>query len=337
MIYNHELLIAVDPGHGGWDNGAQWEGRLEKEDNLRLGLAVQKALQAQGLRVLMTRDTDTYVSLPDRATMANQAGADLFVSLHRNSYIEQTPLSNGVENFIYTTAPIETSGRAARYVLAQIVKVGVQADRGVQRANFYVLRRTEMPAMLLEMGYIIDEIDNQLFDKHLEDYAAAIARGVLQYFGLPERDTTEPPTVPPTEPPTTPPTTPSPDIAAVQRHINNWFGLTMPVSGVFDAATVTGMVCALQLALNSDLNAGLDVDGMLGPKTIAAFPSVRYGHRGNVVLVVQALLALNGHSPGALDRQFGPKTQAAAAAFQKHQGLTPDGVVGQTTLKALVL
>ena len=184
MVNSDELLIVIDAGHGGWDNGASWEGRLEKDDNLRLALEVEKELRRNNIPVLMTRDSDVYVSLTDRVNMANEAGADLFVSLHRNSYIEHTPTTNGVENYIYLTAPAETTGLAAQLVLDSVVRVGVQSNRGVSRGNYYVLRRTVMPAMLLEMGFIIDERDNMLFDKHMEEYAAAIVRGIMRYFNL---------------------------------------------------------------------------------------------------------------------------------------------------------
>jgi N-acetylmuramoyl-L-alanine amidase len=319
VVSSDELLIAIDAGHGGWDNGASWNGRLEKDDNLRLALEVQKQLLAQGIRVLMTRDTDVYVTLSDRAAMANQAGADLFVSLHRNSYIMHTPTSNGVENFIYLTAPWETAGRAAQDVLDQVVSVGVQSNRGVQRGNYYVVRRTIMPAMLLEMGFIIDEIDNQLFDEHLVEYAAAIAKGIMVYFGLEFQQTPGC----------------SQLIMQAQQVLNQHFGLAIPINGVFDATTRKAAVMALQMALNNDFGAGLAVDGILGPKTMAAFPNVFFGHRGNVVLAVQILVQFNGYDVGGLDGIFGAMTQAAVKQFQSGNNLNPDGVVGQSTLWAL--
>lgn len=179
------LYIAVDAGHGGHDFGATFEGRMEKDDNLRLALAVWTQMEAQGVRVLMTRTEDVFVTLQDRASMANEADVDLFISLHRNSYIEQTPETNGVENYIYLTAPEESTGLAAATVLEEVVNVGVQRNRGVNRGNYYVLRRTVMPAMLLEMGFIINEIDNQLFDENLIQYAIAITKGAMRYFRVP--------------------------------------------------------------------------------------------------------------------------------------------------------
>lgn len=322
MVNNDELLIAIDAGHGGWDNGATWNGRLEKDDNLRLAREVREQLLGQGINVLMTRDSDVYVSLVDRVATANAADADLFVSLHRNSYIEPTPQSKGIGNFIYLTAQWETSGRAAQYVLDRVVDVGAQSNWGVQRGNYYVLRRTIMPSMLLEMGFIINDIDNQLFDKHLKDYAVAITKGIMQYFELQYE-----------EAPSTPPEN---SIVETQRLVNERFGLNMPLSGVYDAATKKAMVMALQKALNSDFSAGLTVDGILGPRTLAAFPNVRHGQRGNVVFVLQALLELNRYTPGALDGIFGNRTQAAVQMFQRDHYLTPDGIVGPVTLRALL-
>ena len=325
MVNKDELLITIDAGHGGWDNGASWNGRLEKDDNLRLALEVQKQLLAQGIRVQMTRDTDVYVSLQDRVAMANEAGSNLFVSLHRNSYITHTPTTNGVENFIYLTAPWETSGRAAQDVLDAVVNVGVQSNRGVRRGNYYVVRRTIMPAMLLEMGFIIDEIDNRLFDEHLVEYAAAIAKGIMKYFGLEFQETQE----------GTRPQCPDLKIAEAQQSMNQWFGFDMPISGIFDDITRKTAIVALQMALNNDFNTGLVVDGILGPKTLQAFPSVFPGSRGNVVFVIQSLLQFNRYSPGGLDGIFGPMTQAAVQMFQRNNNMTADGIVRQSTLQAL--
>jgi N-acetylmuramoyl-L-alanine amidase len=188
MEQRDNLLIAVDAGHGGWDNGASRGGRLEKDDNLALALLVRDELVGQCVNVLMTRDSDIFVELEDRAGMANTANADLFISLHRNSYTENTPTSKGVENWIYLTAPENTSELAAHFVLDEVVRAGVQANRGVQRGNYYVLRKTEMPAMLLESGYIIDDEDNRLYDQRLGGYAKAIAKGALKYFNVPYKE-----------------------------------------------------------------------------------------------------------------------------------------------------
>ena len=331
MDQSSNLLIVVDPGHGGWDNGASWEGRLEKDDNLRLGLAVRDQLRAQNIPVLMTRESDVFVTLADRASMANEAGASLFVSLHRNSYPEQTPSAMGVENFIYLTAPEQTTGRAARLVLDSVVDVGVQANRGVSRGDYYVLRKTAMPAMLLEMGFIINEIDNQLFDEHLADYAAAIVRGIMQYFGLPENHAADPPWHPSC------PICPDADIMRAQLLLDSKFGITLPPSGFYDDATQRGAIMALQKALNNDLDAALDVDGALGPLTLDAFGSVFPGSRGNVVMALQLALMLRGHYHGALDGVFGRDMQAAVRSFRGDANPAADATIDRDTLRALLI
>jgi len=322
-----EILIVVDPGHGGWDNGASWEGRLEKDDNLRLGLEVRDQLEAMGISYIMTRDTDVFVTLADRADIANAAGADLFVSLHRNSYPEQIPTAMGVENYIYLTAPEETTGRAARLVLNNVVDVGVQADRGVSRGDYYVLRKTQMPAMLLEMGFIINEIDNQLFDEHLAQYAEAIVRGIMQYFGLPVGEITGPPTECPA--------CPNPDVMHAQLLLNDRFGLSTPVTGIFDSTAMRAGIIAMQMALNSDLGTELTIDGILDPLTLETLGRVLPGNRGFVVLAIQLALMLNGYFPDTPSGIFDMQTQQAVQEFQRDNNLAATGVADKDTLLRL--
>ncbi|MCL2188180.1 MAG: N-acetylmuramoyl-L-alanine amidase [Defluviitaleaceae bacterium] len=171
--------VVLDAGHGGHDPGAVSNGRWEKDDVLRLALAVRNLLQAQGIRVVMTRSTDIFVPLTERSATANRNNADLFVSIHRNASEHST--ANGVENFIYTSAPANTEN-AASLVLAEVVAAGVQRDRGLKRGNFSVLRHTSAPAMLLELGFITNTRDNQLFDQNFNAYAAAITRGIMRWF-----------------------------------------------------------------------------------------------------------------------------------------------------------
>jgi len=168
--------IVIDPGHGGADVGATLGTRRESDDVLRLSLAVQRLLQAQGQRVIMTRSTDVAVTLTERSAISNRNNANLFVSIHRNA--STSAAANGVDNFVFTTAPTNTV-QFAFNVLDQVVDAGVQNNRGVMRANFAVLRNTNAPAMLLEMGFITNANDNRLFDQNFNAYAAAIARGIM--------------------------------------------------------------------------------------------------------------------------------------------------------------
>ena len=169
--------VVLDPGHGGSGNpGAVYGTRLEKNDNLRLALAIRDILAAKGVNTVMTRSTDVDVSLNERSNISNRSNADLFVSFHRDS--STNPIANGVGTFIYTSAPARTAGYGFN-VSDNISDVGVQTNRGVLRANYAVLRNTVAPAMLLEMGFITNTRDNQLFDTNFNAYANTIARGIM--------------------------------------------------------------------------------------------------------------------------------------------------------------
>ena len=173
--------IAIDPGHGGRDPGAVYEGRQEKDDNLDLALAVGQILEDSGIDVVYTRVEDVYNTPFEKATMANNSGADLFVSFHRNAM--PTPGSaSGAEVLVYEDEGLPAE--VARSVLAELAGAGC-TDRGViERKNLVVLRRTQMPAVLLEVGFIDNTEDNQLFDGALDQIAQGIAEGILDATGM---------------------------------------------------------------------------------------------------------------------------------------------------------
>jgi len=155
--------------------------RLEKDDNLGLGLAIQRILEQRGQRVVMTRSTDVSIPLSERSAISNRSNADIFVSLHRNAFAN--PAAHGVETFVRTN-PSPTALQNAQNVQNALVNVGVQSNRGVKQANFAVLVNTRAPSMLVEMGFITNARDNQLFDQNFNEYANAIAGGILQSLGV---------------------------------------------------------------------------------------------------------------------------------------------------------
>ena len=160
--------IMLDAGHGGRDPGAVFNGRQEKDDTLRLTLAIGEILQNNGVDVEYTRTTDVYTSPYERAMKANNAGVDFFISIHRNSF----PTDNevfGVESLVYDLSGIKYQLEAIGFV-----NLGVKA-----RPNLVVLRRTRMPAVLVEVGFIDSNVDNRLFDDNFDDIAQAIASGIL--------------------------------------------------------------------------------------------------------------------------------------------------------------
>lgn len=168
--------MMLDSGHGGSDPGAVYQGRREKDDTLRLTLAVGEILQENGIEVLYTRTTDVYLSPYERAVEANQAGVDFFLSIHRNSYPTDNEVM-GVESLIYDLSGLKY--QMAQEINEQLETVGF-VDLGVKaRPNLVVLKRTKMPAVLVEVGFINSDTDNQLFDDNFQDIAQAIADGIL--------------------------------------------------------------------------------------------------------------------------------------------------------------
>lgn len=174
------VTIALDAGHGGYDGGAVHQGRREKDDNLALTLAVGEILQNNGVNVVFTRTEDVYDSPIRKAQIANESGADYFISFHRNS----SPVNNqysGVETLLYDENGIKAE--MARAINAQLAQVGYN-DLGLNiRRDLAVLRRTQMPALLLEVGFINTDADNALLDARFEETAQAIADGILQTIG----------------------------------------------------------------------------------------------------------------------------------------------------------
>ncbi|MHB9148989.1 MAG: N-acetylmuramoyl-L-alanine amidase [Thermoleophilia bacterium] len=182
-------LIAIDPGHGGKDPGARGvTGVLEKDVNLSIGLLVDRLLRDAGLRTLLTRDDDSYPTLQQRTDLANQAGADVFVSIHNNAGGD--PLSEGTETFYWGTSAEDYSIEGKR--LAQAIQRNLTAslesvDRGARTHwnSLHVLRESLMPAALTEVGFLTNaEEEAKLKDPvYLQAAALGIARGILEFFG----------------------------------------------------------------------------------------------------------------------------------------------------------
>jgi len=178
----------LDAGHGGRDPGAVYNGRQEKDDTLRLVMAIGEILQNNGIDVQYTRTTDVYESPYQKAMEANEAGVDFFISIHRNSFPTDNEVS-GVESLVYSLDGIKY--QMAQDINEQLETVGF-VDLGVKaRPNLVVLRRTRMPAILVEVGFINSDVDNQLFEQNFTDIAQAIANGILDALDLYDDDEDE--------------------------------------------------------------------------------------------------------------------------------------------------
>ena len=180
--------IVIDAGHGGFDSGASYQGRREKDEVLRLALAVGELLRQRGYTVYFTRTTDEYASPYEKARIANETGADYFVSLHRNS----SPVPNtyqGVQTLVYEENQVVND--IANAINSQLEMVGFRNLGIDERPGLVVLRRTEMPAVLVEVGFINSDVDNQIFDQNFDQIVNAIATGIEQ--GIQEAEGEEAP------------------------------------------------------------------------------------------------------------------------------------------------
>lgn len=180
--------IAIDAGHGGADPGAVYQGRQEKDDNLKLALAVGERLQNSGLDVYYTRTEDIYQTPYQKAMAANESGADFLVSLHRNSS-EYPNQYTGVETLIYDKDG--EKAEIAEDINEELENIGFRNNGVKIRPGLVILRRSKMPAVLVESGFINSEEDNRLFDEEFDRIADGIADAILKNFSLTGEEETE--------------------------------------------------------------------------------------------------------------------------------------------------
>jgi N-acetylmuramoyl-L-alanine amidase len=181
-------LVVLDAGHGGHDDGARCvtPPYPEKRATLQLAQLVQKRLTALGYRVALTRCQDLFLSLHERALLANQKGASAFVSLHFNHC--SNPTAKGLEVFYCVNDPMLKrdllSKELADSVLRHTLDNTHAKDRGVKEASFVVIRTTAMPSILVEGGFLSNQDEGRMISElpYLERMAQGIALGVHHYF-----------------------------------------------------------------------------------------------------------------------------------------------------------
>jgi N-acetylmuramoyl-L-alanine amidase len=173
------FLIVVDAGHGGKDQGAKGvTGNLEKDFNLAVANRVVELLkQYPEFQVVATRTTDVYLTLQERVNIANERDADLFLSIHANSF---KPSARGTETYYYNA----NSEKFARVVHRHLLAATGFPDRKVQTAPFYVIKHTKMPAVLTETGFLSNAIENaQLTSPAFrEKVAKALVAAIREYY-----------------------------------------------------------------------------------------------------------------------------------------------------------
>ncbi len=180
--------VVIDAGHGGQDHGARGQKPFCEEKRICLQTArlVKKYLDQLGYHVVMTRDTDAFIPLSRRVEISRQADSQLFVSLHFNS--SRSPTAQGVEIFFYDSKEQKrrtvASKRLANSVLTRIIRRTSAHSRGVKQGNFYVIRETSMPSVLIEGGFISNPAEraNLKSIDYQEKIARGIADGIDFYF-----------------------------------------------------------------------------------------------------------------------------------------------------------
>lgn len=182
----YKPLIVLDPGHGGSDEGAKVGSFIEKKITLKLAQLTKQALEFRGYRVQMTRTKDEYVSLAHRVELADLVKAKLFLSLHCNS----SPVNkevHGVEVFYFEDKEVKRQ-KASKRCAAQMLHCFLQQtgahSRGVKKGNFYVIRETSMPSILLEVGFLTHHEERVKLVQlaYLEKIAHGIATSMDRYF-----------------------------------------------------------------------------------------------------------------------------------------------------------
>ena len=175
--------VVLDPGHGGRDPGAiSVIGMFEKYINLVVATEAARLLKQRGVDVWLTRGTDIYLTLEQRAAMGNRLKAHLFVSVHADSAVSRT--AKGFT--VYVARRSSRQSRAAAGAIVASMKSTALSSRGVRKANYRVLVKTRGPAVLVELGYLSNRVEAAKLSKpqFQKTLAKAVAKGICNYLGV---------------------------------------------------------------------------------------------------------------------------------------------------------
>jgi len=183
VVEKNKYSVVIDPGHGGPDSGAIGIGGLRETDVvLEVSHYVNQILKSKGVRVSMTRKNEIDLDLAPRVEFANKMRADIFVSIHANASRGKKRNINGLETYYY-------SGWKGKFLAEKIQKNIISVspgspDRGVRKGRYFVIKKTNMPAALVEIGFVTGKFDaNRLVKRtHRKRLAYAIAKGILEYL-----------------------------------------------------------------------------------------------------------------------------------------------------------
>lgn len=192
-------IIVVDPGHGGIDGGTSFEDILEKDINLEIGLKLKKELEQKGATVIITREVDDSLDdhipgngsrhredLNARVEIANDNKADMFISVHVN----YSKNKNKLGPIVFYNEDSEVSKKLAEYIqndlndMSSYKRKGIKTNHDVTSGNFFVLRNSQCPGVIVETGFISNEIDRVLLldKKHHEEIVKMIGKSIITYL-----------------------------------------------------------------------------------------------------------------------------------------------------------
>lgn len=183
-----DILVVIDPGHGGKDPGAKGIDGITFEKNLNLDVAkrLEEKLNNLGFKTIMTRTDDTYTTLQQRTDLANQSYGDFFMSIHFNAFVSKT---QGIETLYYPNSTTEgyniNNKDMAGIFHQELIKTLERPSRGtVARPNLVVLKKTKMPAILAELGFITnnDELAQIKKEAYRDNAANALATSIVRYY-----------------------------------------------------------------------------------------------------------------------------------------------------------
>lgn len=182
------MKIVIDAGHGGvqrgsirGDSGAVGKYSYEKDNVLKVALRLKTLLEQAGHTVYMTRSTDVYLTLSERARAANRWKADYFISLHNNAASNRS--ASGFETFIFNGKVSANTVKFQQCIHKTVSNELKIKDRGMKRANFAVLRETSMPSVLIEYAFISNDDDEHVLINKIEQMAITTAQGVVNCLG----------------------------------------------------------------------------------------------------------------------------------------------------------
>lgn len=300
-------IFEVDPGHGAHDPGALGSRSKEKDNVLKVAKRLKTLLEGYGHTVRLTRSTDVFLSLSERANKANRNGADYFISLHNNAFASKS--ATGFETFIYNGGVSQKTRDFQNAVHGAIAKKINIVDRGKKTANFAVLRQSKMPALLIEYAFITNNEDEKILIDKVNNLAQWTCDGIIDAVGGTKKKGN-----------TSSKTTSKPKAKAPSKSKPTQSSANLTVDGKWGKSTTR----ALQRAL------GTPVDGVISkqPRNSVSQSlygdTVSFGSGGSNVIV-----ALQRKVGASADGKLGPAT---IRSLQRHLGTVQDGVLSRPSL-----